>query len=247
MISNMHGGNRSPRWRGVLIALVLALAFGSIGGVPLARAMPTSVETVSYSVFAYPTQFEIRNCPKAKQEIYVGVRRTVTKVIGGKSYDMTGGTVNDVNIEATMAEPKRGSISPSAASIISMDRTGTFQTAFIYDPEKVGKDTIAFRRAIDELLAPLVPDATVQVKVLPCKYKVNLILDSQLSDEGVSWSAIGLVEDAIIEAVTMMSFAGRQILSSMYLITRRQMVGACTSLTQRCLRWRSPANQMRRY
>jgi hypothetical protein len=75
------------RWT---IALVLALAFGSTGGARLARAAPGSAETVSYSVFAYPETFEIRNCPKAKQEIYVGVRRTVTKVIGGKSYEMTG-------------------------------------------------------------------------------------------------------------------------------------------------------------
>jgi hypothetical protein len=184
MISNVRGWNQLPRWCGALIALVLFLAVGNAGGIPLARAAPDSAETVSYSVFAYPTQFEIRNCPKAKQEIYVGVRRTVTKVISGKSYEMTGGTVNGIDIKVK-TKPSNGSVSPNDATVTSMDRTGTFQTVFIYDPEKAGKDTITFSSTgsqSDELLAPLVPpaDATVQVKILPCKYKTKLNYRTQI-------------------------------------------------------------------
>src|SRR5687768_12905659 len=101
MISNVRG-------RGVLTALVLALAVGNAGGIPRARAAPDSAETVSDSVFANPQTFEIRNCPKSKQKIYVGVSRTVTKVIGGKSYQMSGGTVNLVDIKVK-TKPSNGS------------------------------------------------------------------------------------------------------------------------------------------
>jgi hypothetical protein len=206
MLSDVRGRNRFSRWRGFLIALVLVIAFGNAGGMRLARAMPNSAGSVSvsYSVFAYPEKFEILNCPNAKQKIFAGVSKTVTKVINEKSYEMSGGTVNYVDIEAKMAEPKRGSVSPMAATIISMDRTGTFQTVFIYDPKEVGTDTITFSVTNpnnDELLVSLVAmaDATVQVKVKPCQYKVNTLIDTQLSDEGVAWSGIGLIKDAIIE------------------------------------------------
>lgn len=208
MISNVRGRNIVGSrflFRIGLIGLVLALAFGSAGGIPLARATPDLVQTVSvsYSVFANPEEFEIRNCSNTKQEIYVGVRRTVTKVIGGKTYDMTGGTINLVDIKVK-TKPSNGSISPSEATVTTMMQyTETFQTVFIYDPNKVGKDTITFSSPgpIDELLVSLVPaaDATVQVKVTPCKYKVNTIFKGQYSDEAFHASELAQVKDAIIE------------------------------------------------
>jgi hypothetical protein len=198
MISNVRG-------RGVLTALVLALAVGNAGGIPRARAAPDSAETISWSVFANPQTFEIRNCPKAKQEIYVGLSRTVTKVISGKPYESSS-SVNGFDIQVK-TKPSNGSISPSAASIISMDRTGTFQTVFIYDPEKAGKDTITFSSTgsqPDELLAPLVPsaDATVQVKVLPCKYRASLIYRSELLATGGyvgDWIEYGSMQETLLE------------------------------------------------
>src|SRR5688572_18926640 len=206
MISNVRGWNQLPRWRAVLIVLVLVIVFGNAGGIPLARAAPDSAQTVSYSVFAYRTEFEIRNWPKAKQETSVGVRRTVKKVIRGKSYEMTGGSGNGGDMKLK-TKPSNGSVSPNDATVTSMDRTGTFQTVFIYDPEKVGKDTITFSSTgsqPDELLAPLVPpaDATVQVKVLPCKYRASFIYRERHFNSAVwrgDWFGYASMEEVLLE------------------------------------------------
>jgi hypothetical protein len=203
MISNIG-------WRGVFIALVLALSFGNVGGIPLARATPDSAQnvSVSYSVFANPETFEIQNCPDAKQEIYVGVSRNVTKEISGKPYESSR-SVNGVDVQVK-TKPSNGSVSPSTASVNSMMRyTETFQTVFVYDPKKVGKDTITFsgQTSPDELLAPLIPgsiaDATVTVKILPCNYKTRVIYRTRQPTSSInrtgSWIEYASMGEVLLE------------------------------------------------
>jgi hypothetical protein len=73
---------------------------------------------------------------------------------------------------------------------------------FVFQAKKIGKEKIFFEALVPDPLF-LTPDVyieqTLEFEVKKCKQKVNALIDSQLSDEGVAWSGIGLIEDAIVE------------------------------------------------
>jgi hypothetical protein len=73
---------------------------------------------------------------------------------------------------------------------------------FVFEAKKTGKEKIFFEALVPDVFFAT-PDVyleqPLEFEVKNCKHRVNLILDGQLSDEGVFWSGIGLIEDAIIE------------------------------------------------
>jgi hypothetical protein len=77
----------------------------------------------------------------------------------------------------------------------------TPEAKFIYKATKEGHEKIRFRTLVPKIgTRPSVYlEDVLEFDVKKCKQKVNLILDGQLSDEGVAWSGIGLIEDAIVE------------------------------------------------
>lgn len=205
MISNMHGRNIVGshlllRLNLAVLILMLFLA-GSVGQ---ARSAGSQQASLDYDLMVWALKLLKQDylCIGEQMRIeveflylnrHLGKEVSTTPIGGGITVTalVTGGT---------------GTVTPSQAStqwrhdrLDSLPRTAVFN----FKATKAGHEKIFFESIAPNDEGEFPPsnhiEKTLEFDVKKCKQKVNLIFDGQLSDEGVFWSGIGLIEDAIVE------------------------------------------------
>lgn len=172
----MHAGNSLPRWRTALIALVLVLATGSAGQAPPVQAAPAGVlayfsmevqnpkttlrcgETVTYlvSVDVAPSNGLPTPSPRS-----LGLPRGISIVGVNVEADSTNKSVGDFVGAGTVR----------TAVVFDSELTTGLAAKFKFKAGKPGKTTLYF----DGLVGTEHVAVQLEVKVLPCKFKVNTV------------------------------------------------------------------------
>lgn len=186
--SSTHVRNPVPRWRIVFIALVLALAIGSAGQIPPVQAATAKLEPadIKFELNVYPENLPTI-CVKQKLNLYVSVSKTVSKVIGGKLYELPGTTGLP---QVTSSVKGSGKIQKQLGDI---DAPRISQVHYMFTADKPGTTTLKFSAPIEnswigtkeEVIGSGVKvEKEVTVKVRNCKYKVTTIGEWHPSLEG---------------------------------------------------------------
>jgi hypothetical protein len=184
MSAHMAGRHpvRSPiaRWRGVFMALALALTVGSAGQPPPAQAAPAGATEIRYQVIATLAKSYGTICVGDKVPISVNVVRTsMDNNIQTDSLNISGiwvaGSVQDPGIGKLIIARKRTSFDYEQPGI----------AGFIFHADKPGKTTLTFKAEIhyyqSTILkwiygpAEIVESNPVEVTVEDCKYNVTAI------------------------------------------------------------------------
>jgi len=185
-----RAGRPASRRGGILTALILALAFGSIGqAVPVPRG-PGQPGRVGFEVWAFPEKPPAL-CVHQKLTIYVSIHKHITKTINGTdlicpgaaSWRGDGHQFHDCEI---------GKLGPSEfpGGTDGGERYAR-PAQFLFTGEKPGDTTLIFKTAVnpkwvkadsESELAQLgsnIPakEARVPVKVVNCKFKATTIGD----------------------------------------------------------------------
>ncbi len=171
--SSMHAGNSLPRWRIVVIALVLVLVIGSTGGTPPVQAAPAR----DARIFMFAR-------PETTKPICVGDTALITVWV--KKYEFVGeestkvlGTLVGVNVHASVVTPSIGVINPTSG----LTRTDQENRAvFTFSALKPGTTRIEFSGQVNQLVflgrqitSGDTVTAATQFRVVQCVYDVQVI------------------------------------------------------------------------
>jgi hypothetical protein len=172
---------------------------------PLLSAAQTNQTKGHYYMETIPVSFSI--CAESSRDLYVRAYRN----IHAKGFEFNDIPVTGINVIGRVLGDQSVGTLASNKQIIGFGLVGDppKTAVFSFKALKPGTVTLQFDgRFIDRLdqggkwitvrRGEIVRNEVV-VEVKECKQKVNLILFSQLSDEGVAWSGVGLVKDAIVE------------------------------------------------
>ena len=181
-------GNLNPRWRTVIMALILALGMGSAGQSALAQdggATPVKINTIMLTSM---TPQEI--CIGDSGTIRVQVIRERTAISSIPGFVKPQREQRMVTVNASIADTSVASFINEQRQVISNDSDVPGQVSFVIHGDKEGSTqavikTEQIERLPDETFDNasggfFVADTitrTVPLKVTNCEYKVNLISD----------------------------------------------------------------------
>ncbi len=204
--SSTRTGYQNPRWRTVFIALALVIGSASLTPPVQAAAAGNFVE---FELSVYPEKLP-RICVGQKFSLYVGVSKTIFKVLNGKEFEIPGRAPNPV------------ATGTKASGVGTLEKLGggdlmslTGENTFIFKSDKPGTATLRFTVPIEEswvgakevVIGPavtLVKEITVKVG---CKKKVTTI--GQWSVPGPANIFIAATsDDATVEGDEQGSYKG---------------------------------------
>ena len=181
----MHVGNSLPRWRTVLIALLLALTIGSVGQAPSVQAAPAGDTSVTFSLTAYRASEQRYICIEDDVLIYADVRSGASTIPAGQSEGndelaTLTTALPGIRIQASVGDPSIGSIAPPEKDTgWAGGRPGV--APFVFHAKTPGRTTITFEAKIPTqwyfgmvYRQDIVTD-TVELTVVECQYKVTVI------------------------------------------------------------------------
>jgi hypothetical protein len=175
--SSTHVKNAAPRWRGLFIALVLALSIGSVSQTAPAQAAPAATE-FGFKLKAKKDKGNATVC--VGDQVRISVQVTREEYVGNKVSNRQN--VPGILVDASMSN-KIGSLSPSSSETgWKPIKPGTAN--FILAAEKAGTTTITFKGTITQiwwwskLVGPLEVEIDfvedqLNIKVEDCEYKVD--------------------------------------------------------------------------
>jgi hypothetical protein len=220
--SSAHAGNAASRWRIGFIALVLALAIGSAGQTPLAQAAAAG-NFVEFELSVYPKK-PPRICVNEKLTLYVGVSKTIFRVINEKEFEIPGRAPDPVatgiKVSGVGTLEKLG-----GGDLMSLSGENTF----IFKSDKPGRATLRFSVPIEEswvgakevVIGPavtLVKEITVKVG---CKVKVKTVIHFPVAIYDITV----ISDDAVMTADEAGTFTGS---TSMYWAYSNFNLAPCT-------------------
>jgi hypothetical protein len=192
----MHAGNPAPRLRIVLIALLLALAIGSVGQAPSVEAAPAGDENVLIRLYAEPVKGQHTICVGDDAIIRV---RVLEGYVGGE--DSSLGRLIGVEVAASVHGGGVGQISPAKNTTrINSDPIGV--AYFTFSAEKPGEATVNFLGKLNTFVlfgiafsSETVTDS-VHLTVVHCAYDVQVIstFRAGMTSVGTSNKIIFLVD-----------------------------------------------------
>jgi hypothetical protein len=220
-VSAMQVQKPIPRWRRVFFALVLALAIGSTGQTPLAQAAPVR-EIVYFSMKVQNPKTTLRCGQTVTYLVKVELAQSKgapTPAPGSfgfpKGQSVIGVKVETFSVDKNVGDfiaTERGFATAKTSMVFDDDLTG-LGTKFKFKAKKAGTTTLYFEGLVGK---EYVSDK-VEVKVLPCNFKVKgaslwnngpislvALLDGEIKsdDEGnftgtttVNWDAIFTIPD----------------------------------------------------
>jgi len=211
--SSTRAGNALPRWRTVLIALLLALSIGSVSQTAPAQAQEDE-DDVKYQFLV-----DVENpsgkalCIGESRDYRVRILETGTigpnEPIVNASITIAGKT----NIKADLADSNIASLgTPSTVLINSPSARGLRPAAvtFKIKAKKVGKTTITFSAEVEYYghMTKTLPYPPVPIEVRNCKFKVNTIGQWIRVNSGSSSSAMAVIDGAEIKADAQGQYTG---------------------------------------
>lgn len=198
--------NSPPPGRIVLIALVLALTIGSAGQTPLAQAAPAS-ELANFSMTVQNPRTKLRCGETVTYLVMVevapsnGAPTPAPAAVGlAKGLSVVNVTVEAESVNKSVGDFV-GAVKGTATtktSVVFDDDLATLGAKFKFKANTPGKTTLYFQGLVGQ---EYVSDK-VEVKVLPCKFKVNTV-----SKFSVGMTSVGMI-DAEIESDESGSFTG---------------------------------------
>jgi hypothetical protein len=199
-----HDGNRNPRWRKVVIALVLVLAIGSAGQTPTVQAAPTGDTSVTFSLTAYKVSDQRRVCIGDEVLINAKVNSGASSLPAGQSEGSDelatlSTALPGIRIKALVRDTLVGSIAPPERDT-GWTAGGIPNVApFVFHAKNPGRTTITFEAKIPTqwylgmvYRQDIVTD-TVEITVEQCEYKVTVI-----STFRVGMTSVGEMKEEVI-------------------------------------------------
>ena len=211
--SSLNAGNSAPRWRTVLIALVLALSIGSAGQIPPAQAASPDPTDISFELNVYPEKLTIL-CGETKT-LYAAVSKTIHKVINDKEWAVPAGLGLSPKVVVDWSGPKIGTLQGPLQFLEGEGDIDIWQIPFTFTANKPGTTTLKFSASIagswigpDEKLgqsaAKLLKEVTVKVN---CKFKVKT--RSRWTMPGIhAFDINAMIDNAVMKADEQGNFTG---------------------------------------
>ena len=199
-----------PRWRRVFIALMVALSIGSGGQLPRVQAAPAGATELRF--------FMIANKEGASKPVCIGEAVTLQvlvyrmKVINGVS--QAPDAVTGVYVTGVVANPNIGQISPEQNTTILASAIYPGAADFVFHAKSPGETTITFVGTVgtgwfgtswggsSEALI-----ADVNVRVVPCKFKVKAIQQAIIAGGG-NFNIVAMIDEAEMKSDEQGHFTG---------------------------------------
>ena len=196
----------STRTHRVWLALSLALMVATTTGIPPAQAASTT--RISFEVSAAP-RGPLTLCVGKQQRFYVSIQKyTHAELDSGFSYDSPGGTVTEVSIHAASSNKTVGIVEPPETSTAApgVDQLAPLTTGnlgdadFVFSARKKGTTTVTFKA---DSIPPrwlgssgtsgTAREATVQIKVRNCKFRVKTVSQWHLQGDASAFDISALM------------------------------------------------------
>lgn len=208
---NLSANRRGPRWRVVVIALVLSLASGSVGqtraaaGV-LQRGVP------SYEVIAEPDELTL--CPGESATIIVVVFRRVTRTVGGTPVTASLQNFGNAGITARLYNSQVAGLSGATALVpggpivlqiptrlgiwpISVGQFTGNAAPFTVTGAKPGDTTIEFGYPGGIGSQGVQPKVTVPVHV-KCQFKVSMTDSWTITGQDRTFHTLAILRNVVL-------------------------------------------------
>ena len=181
--SSTHAGNPLPRWRVFYIALVLALTIGGAGQTVPVQAAPAREGVTFYMDMVSPkTIVCVGKTVSYEARVYMVYDTPVTTPKGNKIGE---NAIAEIKVEANSQDTNVGDflntkkgfltrVTGGADELASLDTGASAPNSavFSFKAKKAGKTNLYFQG----LAYGQYVSFTVPVKVIPCKFKVKVIL-----------------------------------------------------------------------
>ena len=217
--SSTHDRNPASRWRIVFIALLLALAVGSVGKTPMAQAAPARTNVRLYMEVVNPKTTlcvgeSVRYIVKVNSQFTSAPRGWTDKNLPAP-FALPRINVDAFSVDKTVGDfigTRNGSVTRNTGStdeIVDLVNPNAepppHSATFTFKAKKAGRTTLYF----EGLAHGQYVTFPVPVKVIHCKYKVTVISNWFFTEgTGGSISLVSFVRWATLTAVSENQFMG---------------------------------------
>jgi len=202
--SSLNAGNPAQRWRSAIPALVLLLIIGTVNPTSSAQAAPAGSTELSFFMNVVKEGASKPVCIGELVHINVLVYRL--KLINGVSEAPEA--ITGISVIGVVDNPNIGQISPGENTTIWASAIYPGAADFVFTAEKPGETIVAFSGMIVNSgwfgtnwggSSQIVSDQ-VNVKVIPCKFKVETFGQWYEASDGASYSIAAVSDEAMVTA-----------------------------------------------